>query len=226
LRDRPAGSGVIDATGDKENSFGPLLDSLEGLRGISSQIHDIAGNLAGSAQSAFQEAKEVQERVEVMGNTVEASRKETQLLLQESAKIQEVVDFLREIVESTHVLGINASILAARAGQAGKGFGVLSQELRKLADVSAQSLGNITSIVSGLQEKITRVSTRIEESGASILGQKESLLAVAGYLQGTVLGVDVIHSVSGNASSVTMDLLSRVRQVQGSVASLEASCTE
>lgn len=200
------GSGPVLAPGPEPSV---LLESLTSLGGFSSQIHDIAGNLAGNAEAAFQEARTVQGRVESMAQTVEASRRETNLLLDESAKIQDVVAFLREIVESTHVLGINASILAARAGQAGRGFAVLSQEIRKLAEVSAQSLGNITSIVEGLQEKITKVSQRIEESGASILGQKESLLAVAGYLQGTVLGVEVIHQVSGSASSLTAEIASQ-----------------
>lgn len=189
----------------------PWLESLTSLGGFSSQIHDIAGNLAGNAEAAFQEARNVQARVESMAQTVEASRRETNLLLDESAKIQDVVAFLREIVESTHVLGINASILAARAGAAGRGFAVLSQEIRKLAEVSAQSLGSITSIVEGLQGKIIKVSQRIEESGTSILGQKESLLAVAGYLQGTVLGVEVIHQVSGTASSLTAEIASHLQ---------------
>lgn len=186
-----------------------FLESLEQMKLYSTQIHEISANLGGNAESAFARAKEVQEKVEGMSGTVDASRKETQLLLRESGKVQAIVELMREIVGSTHVLGINATILAARAGQAGRAFAVLSQQIRALAEDSARSLQDIETILTGLQQSITRVSDRIEDSGSTILGQMENLRVVAGYLQGTALGVDVIHTVSGTAAAVTNELLQK-----------------
>jgi methyl-accepting chemotaxis protein len=186
-----------------------FLESLEQMKLYSTQIHEISENLGGNAEAAFARAKEVQEKVQGMSGTVEASRKETQLLLQESGKVQSILELMRDIVGSTHVLGINATILAARAGPAGRAFGVLSKEIRTLAEESARSLRDIETIIAALQQSITRVSDRIEDSGSTILGQVDNLTMVAGYLQGTALGVDVIHTVSGTAAALTHDLLQR-----------------
>lgn len=190
-----------------------VLESLASLNGFTSQIHQIAENISGSADEAFREAQGIQGRVEQMAAAVELSRKENLLLLEESSKIHGVLELLREISESTHVLGINAAILSARAGTAGKAFGVLAKEIRELADRSSQSLGIIEDIVTGLRQRIGRVSARIEESDALILGQKQGLLSVAGRLQGTVLGVNVIQAVSGTSASLTSTLLDEMREV-------------
>jgi methyl-accepting chemotaxis protein len=198
--------------GGEENPSS-VLESLASLNGFTSQIHQIAESISGSADEAFREAQGIQGRVEQMATAVELSRKENLLLLEESSKIHGVLELLREISESTHVLGINAAILSARAGTAGKAFGVLAKEIRGLADRSSQSLGIIEDIVTGLRQRIGRVSARIEESDALILGQKQGLLSVAGRLQGTVLGVNVIHAVSGTSADLTSTLLDEMRGV-------------
>lgn len=168
----------------------------DGIRSSLTQIHAVSENLSSSANEAFDQAQKVQSRVESIGKAVEASRVESLSLLSESAQIREVVSLLQNIVDSTHVLGINASIVAARSGPSGRAFAVVSQEIRKLADDSSKSLKTIESLVVTLQTRMETVAHRIEESGAAMAAEKESLLAVAGSLQGTILGVDVVHAMT------------------------------
>ena len=197
-----------------------IKDTLVMLGGFSSRVHEMAENLSGNADAAFRDARDMQDMVGQMADTVESTRKDNLLLLEESERIQAVVELLREITESTHVIGINASIVAARAGPTGKAFVVLSQEIRKLAERSSRSLATISEIVSDLRTTIGNVASRIEKSGALILGQKEGLLSVAGHLQGTVLGVDVINTVSGSSASMTQALLEEFRGVETRAESL------
>lgn len=211
---------------DGLEGLGALRNALVSMGNYSTQIHDISRNLAGNAAAAFDKARDVQGRVDAMDRAVSASLDENRLLLGESARIREVAAFLHNIVDSTHVLGINASILAARAGTAGRGFSVVSQEIRKLAEDSARSLRTIEELVESLQERIRRLAQRNEDSGAAILGQKASLLEVAGYLQGTVLGVDVVFSVSEQSAALAEEYLNQIKTVEAEVRMAQSSCSD
>ena len=181
----------------------PLEELIDSIR----RIHEISDNLSGNASAAMDTALAVQSSVSGLGVILERSRQKTAELLSSSEKIVEVLNFLRGLIDSTHVLGINASILAASAGKAGAGFAVVSHELRKLAKDSAASLKNIEGIVQGLESSIRTVGGEILASSEALDNQKTLLASVGGHLQGTVLGLDVIHSASGQSLETAATIL-------------------
>ena len=71
-----------------------------------------------------------------------------------------VLRFIQSIAKQTNLLGLNASIEASRVGQEGRGFGVVAQEIRKLAINSSDSIQKIEEILKGIKEKIGRASCR------------------------------------------------------------------
>lgn len=71
-----------------------------------------------------------------------------------SEKINSVLDFIKEIADETRLLGLNAAIEAARAGDAGLGFGVVAQEIRKLSGDSKETVGKIKELTNGIQESV------------------------------------------------------------------------
>ena len=107
-----------------------------------------------------------------------------------TVKIQSASHVIQSISEQTNLLALNAAIEAARAGEAGKGFAVVAEEIRKLAEQSNKSAGEIESIVNSLQTNsrvdvdiITEVSAITKEQGSSVEMTREIFSIIAKELE-------------------------------------------
>ncbi len=170
------------------------------------QAFAIAENMAANAEQAFTLSEQMQSKVSTLADEMEMSLKETEFLLTESQKITGILEVMSQVASSTHILSINASIVAARAGTHGLAFAVVAHEIRSLAESTANSLENIEILIKEIQAKIQEVADRTRQSSSAILAEKQTLLSVAGALQGVVLAVEVIRTVSGSSSEKAMEL--------------------
>ncbi len=100
-------------------------------------------------------------------------------LSQRTGEIHDIVGTMGQIAEKTHLLSVNASIEAARAGEAGRGFGVVAEEIRRLADSSARSADRIAEIVAGIDDHSRRVVATMEASSTALSESLDHQLALA-----------------------------------------------
>jgi uncharacterized protein YoxC len=79
-------------------------------------------------------------------------------------KTNEIIDFVRNVSKQTNLLGLNAAIESARAGEMGKGFSVVSNEIRNLATSTNQSINEITTVLNNLRLSVENITSKVYEN--------------------------------------------------------------
>ncbi|MFZ5754232.1 MAG: methyl-accepting chemotaxis protein [Bacillota bacterium] len=105
--------------------------------------------------------EEVAAQAQDLAGTVKALDQLGKSLANNIMKTDSVIQFIKKIAEQTNLLGLNAAIEAARVGEMGRGFGVVAEEIRKLATESARSVKEITEALRQVQAGIAELSQRV-----------------------------------------------------------------
>ena len=130
------------------------------------QASNAATNADSDARAGDKVVGEAISQIERLAEEVHRSTEAMTLLQQESQKIGSVMDVIKSVAEQTNLLALNAAIEAARAGEAGRGFAVVADEVRGLAQRTQKSTEEIEVLVAGLQQGTQQVATVMQGSRA------------------------------------------------------------
>ncbi|WP_169449513.1 methyl-accepting chemotaxis protein [Oceanobacter kriegii] len=117
-----------------------------------------------TAQMVAQEFAKAMEELRILVQRVDDSGEVIQALEAETTNIESVLDVIKGIAEQTNLLALNAAIEAARAGEQGRGFAVVADEVRTLASRTQQSTGDINEMIERLRAGVGRAVGAMEES--------------------------------------------------------------
>ncbi|WP_338593302.1 methyl-accepting chemotaxis protein [Paenibacillus sp. Y5S-9] len=202
-----------------------MQQSLNGLNRVASSASDVAGRAVRTESIAVDGQQRIDNAVGKM-SSIEQSFLSVQGAINEISKMSDqvinIADSMSGIARQTNLLALNAGIEAARAGENGRGFAVVAAEIRNLADQSATSAKEITSI---LETVVTGVQSTVQVVDESTLHVNEGLRTIedAGNAFSTI--TQHIHNLSGEVlevSAVVEELTSGSEAVMRSINEVSA----
>lgn len=143
-----------------------------------------------------------------------------------SKSIGSIIATISEIAEQTNLLSLNASIEAARAGEAGKGFAVVAEEIRKLADQSAEAGSHIRQIVGVIQQKTKVTSDSAKRAEEFLKNQAESIEGTVDIFTEINTNVTNLIRVLGEVTGNMEEMVSDKEKVFDSIRSIAAVSEE
>ncbi|MDI9561484.1 MAG: methyl-accepting chemotaxis protein [Pseudomonadota bacterium] len=203
---------------------------------MSQTVFDIAKNTSNIETSATKTANLAKEGRDVVDNAVkeiEAIAKMTDdssrliySLGGRSTQIGEIISVINEIADQTNLLALNAAIEAARAGEAGRGFAVVADEVKKLAERTANSTSEIGGMIKSIQEEVKQTVSSME-SVTKQVGIGVELSAQAGNVLGNIVaGVDELNSMVHQIASATEEMAATSEEISKDIESIASISRE
>ena len=177
-------------------SISHISDNAQDAQGLANDAGSSASHGHAVVESAASEMVKVADLVSESARTIDR-------LADESDNIGTIVGVIREIADQTNLLALNAAIEAARAGEQGRGFAVVADEVRKLAERTAQSTGEIVGLVNSIQGE-SRAAKEQMQAGTEQVGRSRQLSAEAGNAIARIRQVidDALRSVRSISESL------------------------
>ena len=157
------------------NVVGSTRAGVKELSASVDVVNSLAGDTEASSQAVAQHSKEgaqlaeaVSAEMQTIARTVERSSQEVSQLVARTQEINKMAAVIKEIANQTNLLALNAAIEAARAGEQGRGFAVVADEVRKLAERTTVSTVEIGQILKAIQDETTRAVKGMDEAAPVI----------------------------------------------------------
>lgn len=234
-----------------------IVDSSAALDEMAVSIQQVSENASLSATVAEQALVNAKQGATAVQNTIQGmhrirsqvqeTSKRIKRLGERSQEISEIVQLIGDIADRTSILALNASIQAARAGEAGRSFAVVAEEVERLAERSTDATKQIASLVNTIQSETNEAVMAMEESTHEVV-QGSQVADKAGQALGEIEGVssrlaELIQSISlaatqqargsdslskamSEISEVTQQTATGTRQAAGSISSLASLADE
>ncbi len=190
---------------------------------MSQTVVDVAKNTASIAESAkravdtAQHGNSIVEKsvseVREIDETVNESAKFVKSLGERSAHIGEIVSVINDIADQTNLLALNAAIEAARAGEQGRGFAVVADEVRKLAERTAQATSEIEDMIKAIQNEVTKAVDIMDSATTKVQSGVELTTQAGDALKAIVKSSDELQLMVQQIASATEEMSATSEQI-------------
>jgi len=213
---------VEQIAADVETQHKSLDESALVLAEMSASIHTIAENSSSASElsaNTYDEIEAGNQKVDALirqmnsiNSSIKASSDSMLDLKSHSQEIESIINIIQDISSQTNLLALNAAIEAARAGEAGKGFAVVADEVRKLAEQSEQSTVNICSIIEKMKEATNQTVDTMD--------------VVINHVKEGIYSVDETKGVFYNIFQAIQDINAKIQEITASSEEMSAAAEE
>ncbi len=193
--------------------------AIEELTATIENVTNTASNTAKSAESAAAMAKEAQDNAAKSQADLAELTEAMQRISETSLEIQNIIGDIEDITSQTNLLSLNASIEAARAGDAGRGFGVVADQIGKLADDSAKSAVNTRELIAKAIQEVENGNAITKKTVAVLNDILESMKLFA-------TSAEASNEDSKNMARMLEEIEKAIEQISEVVQSNSASAEE
>jgi methyl-accepting chemotaxis protein len=210
-----------------ESAAGVLTRTAETTQSLSSQVAGASEEASSNMQSVAAATEELSTSVDEIGRRVRESNRIAEAavlqaqqtdgrigkLSRAAQEIGDVVKLITAIAEQTNLLALNATIEAARAGEAGRGFAVVASEVKSLASQTARATDEISSHISGMQGATQESVAAIKEIGGTIAQVSNIASTIASAVEQQSSATQEIARSVQNVAQGTQEVAANIMQV-------------
>ncbi|OUT18406.1 methyl-accepting chemotaxis protein [Campylobacter concisus] len=192
-----------------------LRANLDQAHVLEEKAEALSQSMKELTQGANVQASSLQESaaaVEQMSSSMNAISQKTSDVIRQSDEIKNIITIIRDIADQTNLLALNAAIEAARAGEHGRGFAVVADEVRKLAERTQKSLTEIEANTNVLAQSINEMSESIKEQSEGINMINQSVAQIDTLTKENVVIVNKANEVTSDVDDMAKAIVNEVRK--------------
>ena len=203
----------------KESAFAmdETSQAISRVAESSQALHIAASDTSTVAQTGGQHLTEAQAQIQTIYDATKTTTALLQTLAAQSSEIENISRVITSISDQTNLLALNAAIEAARAGEHGKGFAVVADEVRKLAEESNASASKIVSLTADIQQNTKNVEQSMQQSLHSVEQGVQVIETANLSFHDIVEAVETMKDQISEVSAVTEQISASAQQVSASV---------